>query len=67
MITLTLTDREFEWLRWQLLRDRPWQGRDDDYELVVGVKAKLLRATGTVPLKPQACKVWDAIKAVSNG
>jgi hypothetical protein len=67
MNTLHLSDRELEYLRWQLLRDRPWQPRDDDGDMILVFKAKIIRASGEVPTTRKASAIWNAIKAVSNG
>ncbi len=68
MNTLQLTDRELEYVRWQFVRDRSFSTRPDDNDMVLVLKAKIIRACGEVPTTtPKTRRVWDAVKAVSNG
>lgn len=70
MITLSLTERELGWIMARLGYGTAGFRYVDDregQELPLVVQAKMIRASGGFTLKPKANKVWEAIKAVSNG
>lgn len=68
MITLRLSERELAYLLARIAGTGfKWTDDREQQELPIIVHARLIQATGAVSLKPKANKVWDAVRAVSNG